>query len=125
MWEEIADAVPEQDSWEAATERWWHPELVYEEDPKWPGSGAYRGREEVRGVFEGYAQVMGSATFSLEDILEGAEDVVALVRVRGASSSGIPWDRVWGYRCRTRDGQLSFLYAHFDPADALKAAGLR
>jgi len=28
-------------------ERWWHPQMEYVEDPRWPGSGVYRGREEV------------------------------------------------------------------------------
>jgi hypothetical protein len=28
-------------------ELYWHPEITYEEDPRWPGSGTYRGKDAV------------------------------------------------------------------------------
>jgi ketosteroid isomerase-like protein len=121
MWEEIAAALPDQEAWAAAIDRWWHPELVYEEDPHWPGAGTYRGRDEVRAVFEGYAEVMGTARFSLERIAGSGDGVVAVVRVRGDSAAGVPWDHLWGYLCRTRDGQLEYLRAYWDPDEALAA----
>ena len=123
MWEEIAGGLPEETAWKAAIERWWHPELLYEEDPKWPGAGAYRGRDEVRAVFEGYAEVMGTATFSVEGIAASDDDVVVLVRVKGDSAAGVPWDHLWGYLCRTRAGQLEYLRAYWDPDEALADAG--
>jgi ketosteroid isomerase-like protein len=123
MWEEIGDAIP-QGEWQAVIERWWHPDLVYEEDPKWPGSSTYRGRDRIRSVFEGYAEVMGMATFSLERAVPADEEVVALVRVKGDSAAGVPWDHLWGYRCKTRAGKLEHLHAYWDPDEALADAGI-
>jgi ketosteroid isomerase-like protein len=122
MWEEIAGGLPDTDAWETAIERWWHPQLVYEEDPKWPGSGSYQGRNEVRAVFEGYAEVLGTASFSLERVAGSGEKVVALVRVAGNSAAGVPWDHLWGYLCRTREGQLEYMRAYWDPDEALGVA---
>jgi ketosteroid isomerase-like protein len=124
MWEEIGTGLPDRGSWEAAIERWWHPELVYEEDPRWPGSGSYQGRDEVRAVFEGYAELMGTARFNIEGIAEGNDDVVALIRIRGDSAAGVPWNHLWGYLCKTRSGQLEYLRAYRDPDEALADAGV-
>lgn len=123
MWEDIAGAVPDAEAWAAAVERWWDPDLVYEEDPQWPGTGAYRGRDEVRAVFEGYAELMGTATFILERVAGAGDGAIALVRVRGDSAAGVPWDHLWGYYSRTRDGKVSYLRAYWDPDEALAAAG--
>jgi ketosteroid isomerase-like protein len=124
MWEEIGSGLPDRNAWEAAIERWWHPELTYEEDPRWPGAGAYHGRDEVRAVFEGYAQLMGTATFRVEGIAASDDEVVALVRVQGDSAAGVPWDHLWGYRCRTQAGQLAYLRAYWDPSEALADVGV-
>jgi ketosteroid isomerase-like protein len=123
MWVDIAAALPDLAAWEAAIERWWHPELVYEEDPSWPGAGTHRGRDQVRAAFEGYSEVMGIAEFSLEQVEPLEDGVVALVRVRGDSAAGVPWDHLWGYACRARDGQLVYLRAYWDPEEALAAGG--
>ncbi len=89
-----------------------------------PGPAPTDGRDEVRAVFEGYAQVMGTAAFSVERVVRGDDGAVAFVRVRGDSAAGVPWDHLWGYYSRTRDGRVSYLRAYWDPDEALAAAGV-
>lgn len=109
----------------ALAERWWHPEITYEEDPRWPGSGTYRGRDDVVAAFESYQEVLGEAEISVEDVIEGQSGVVAMVRISGTSPVGdVPWDHVWAYLCRIRDGTIVYLRAYWDPGEALGAAGV-
>ena len=103
----------------------WDPELRYEEDPRWPGSGSYRGREQVRAAFEGYREVMGSPSLSVEKIMDAGNEQVVLIRFSGTSAgSDLPWDHLWAYRCRLRNGRLAYLRAYWDPDEALAEAGL-
>jgi ketosteroid isomerase-like protein len=106
------------------TERWWHPEIEYVEDPSWPGSSTYRGRDLVRRTFEDYRDVIGGS-ISLEEVREGDNGVFALVRIAGESSGAkIPWDQSFGYHCRVRDGKMSYFRAYFDIEQARRDAGV-
>jgi len=124
MWEEMANAAPSGVDPEAA-ERWWHPEIEYVEDPRWPGSRAYRGRDEVIATWNGYLEVLGSTKMEVEDLVDAGDGIVALVRVSGISKGAdIPFEHLWGYVCRVRDGQLAYQRAYWDPEEALSAAGV-
>lgn len=102
-----------------------HEELVYVEDPKWPGSDVYRGRDAVAECWAQYVEVLGDEiTVTLRELRGVGDQVLAIVEVAGRSrETGIPFDHTWGYRCRTRDGRLSYLRAYFDPAEAVAEAG--
>jgi ketosteroid isomerase-like protein len=96
------------------TERWFHREVEYTEDPSWPGSRAYRGRDAVQHAFEGYAEILG-AEVVIEEVRSGTRGVFALVRYRGESTGAdVPFDQVWGYHCRVRDGKTAYFRAYFD-----------
>jgi ketosteroid isomerase-like protein len=124
MWAEMLGSSPLEMNEEAA-ERWWHEELEYVEDPKWPGSTTYHGREEVIKAWHGYLEVFGSAEMKLEDLHDAGDEVVAVVRITGTSKGAeIPFDHVWAYVCRVRDGQLAYQRAYWDPEEALEAAGV-
>jgi ketosteroid isomerase-like protein len=123
MWGELSSAGPADSLNDELVDRWWHPELEYVEDPSWPGASAYQGRDAVRDAWNAYLDVFGSAEMQLERIVEAGEDTVALVRIKGISKGAdIPFDHLWGYVCRVRDGRLSYLRACWDPEDALRAA---
>jgi hypothetical protein len=34
----------------------WHPDVAYVEDPKWPGTGVYRGLRAIQACFEEYLE---------------------------------------------------------------------
>jgi ketosteroid isomerase-like protein len=105
-------------------ERWWHPEIEYIEDPSWPGSSSYRGREEVRRTFEGYIEVLGGS-FEVERVEDGSDGVFAVVGVAGKTTGAeIPWEQRWAYHCRVLDGQISYFRAYLDVDEAGRAAGV-
>jgi ketosteroid isomerase-like protein len=61
----------------------------------------------------------------VEDLIQAGDCVVALVRVTGVSKGAdVPFDHLWGYLCRLRDGQLAYQRAYWDPDDALADAGV-
>jgi ketosteroid isomerase-like protein len=106
-------------------ERWWHPEIEYVEDPKWPGSSEFRGREEVLRVWNSYLEVFRTVRMEVQEVLEADDGVVAVVRVNGISKGAdVPFDHVWAYLCRVRDGKLAYQRAYWDPEEALSAAGV-
>jgi ketosteroid isomerase-like protein len=106
-------------------EPWWHPEIEYVEDPKWPGSNSYRGREEVLRVWNGYLEVFSSARLDVEKVVDAGDETVAVIRISGVSEGAeVPFDQVWGYVCRLRDGKLGYYRAYTDPEEALADAGV-
>ena len=108
-----------------AVERWWHAEMEYVEDPKWPGSSVYRGREEVLRVWNSYLDVFRTVRMEVEDIIDAGDEVVAVVRVSGVSTGAdVPFEHLWAYVCRLRDGKLAYQRAYWDPDEALSDAGV-
>jgi ketosteroid isomerase-like protein len=124
MWEEIGGPAPDRLG-EELVERWWHPEIEYVEDPRWPGSGTYRGREDAAAAWNGYLDVFGSVEMNLENLFDGGELLVATVRMRAISRGGkIPVEHLWAYIYRLQDGQIVYMRAYSDPEEALAAAGV-
>jgi ketosteroid isomerase-like protein len=120
-WEAFASlTIPEDIGMLAAG---WDPDVEYVEDPKWPGAMSFHGFEAVGARFREYVDDLGSdAELLLEDVRETPGGLVSLVRVRGRSTSGVPFDHLWAYRFRMRDGRIVWFRAHLDPDEALRAA---
>lgn len=124
---EALGAAPDEPSERAETwQRLTSEDVVYVEDPRWPGSASYEGREAVMACWEGYAETLGVATtLSLREIRSAPDQVVAVVTVAGrARESDVPYEHTWGYVCKADRGRLTFFRAHFDPKEAFEAAGL-
>ena len=64
----------------------------------------------------------GDAELVLEDVRDTLEGLVSLVRTRGTSPNGLPFDHLWGYRFRMRDAKVVWFRAYLDPAEALGEA---
>jgi ketosteroid isomerase-like protein len=123
MFDELGGDVSPRDL--DQVERWWHPEIEYVEDPKWPGSSEFRGREEVLRVWNSYLEVFRTVRMEVQEVFEADDGVVAVVRVNGISKGAdVPFDHVWAYLCRVRDGKLAYQRAYWDPEEALSAAGV-
>jgi ketosteroid isomerase-like protein len=109
-------------------ETYWHPEIEYVEDPRFPGASSYRGRDQVLRCWQGYLEVLGDEkdiTVTVEDVFDAGERQVAFVRFRGhATASGVPYEYLWGYVVEVRDGRLASIRAYYRPEEALEAAGL-
>jgi ketosteroid isomerase-like protein len=126
MWEQFSGPIEGgREQRERFRELYWHPEITYEEDPRWPGSGTYRGREAAAEAFEGYIDVFGAGEVTVEELVVAGTRLVALIRFRVVSVGGdVPLDHVWGYVCEARDGRLAYLRAYWDPDEALADAGV-
>ena len=113
-------SVPEELGALAAS---WDPEVEYVEDPKWPGAMSFRGFDAVGARFREYVDDLGAdAELVLEDVRDTPRGMVSLVRTRGTSPNGLPFDHLWGYRFRMRDGRVVWFRAYLDPAEALGEA---
>ena len=99
-------------------------DIVYVEDPTWPGSDVYRGREAVEACWASYDEILGSeGRVSLVEVSQVGDHVVAVVEVAGhGRETGIPFDHTWGYVCRTDGERLSYFRAYLDPEEAAAAA---
>ena len=110
-------------------ERYWHPEIEYVEDPRWPGASRYRGRDAVVRCWQAYMQFLGrqeDMTVTVERVVDGGTRQAALVRIQSeASASGVPNEHLWGYVAEVEDGRVSYLRAYYEPSEALEAVGLR
>jgi len=125
MWQELQDRAPGEPLSRELAERWWDEDVEYIEDPHWPGSGHYRGLDEVMRAWNGYLEVFESAEMKLERVFDAGNEAVFFVRVTGISKGAdVPFDHLWGYVCRVRNGKLAYQRAYWDPQQALEAAGV-
>jgi ketosteroid isomerase-like protein len=110
-------------------ETYWHPEVEYVEDPRWPGASSYKGRAAVLRCFQAYMEALGAdgdLGITVERVLDGGARQVALVRVRTRGvSSGVEQEHLWGYVVEVHRGRISYFRAYYEPAEALEAVGLR
>src|SRR3954468_8289226 len=86
---------------EESAELYWHPEIEYVEDPRWPGASRYSGRDAVLRCFQAYMEFLGREedwTVTVERIVDGGARQAALVRFKSqASASGVPNEHLWAY----------------------------
>lgn len=103
----------------------WDPDVVYEEDPLWPGSATFRGRAAVVARFREYEEQLGAGTATLEEVIRAADAFVVIWRHAGATSAaGVPFEHRWAWVTRVRDGQITHIRAYFDPEEGLRAVGV-
>ena len=102
----------------------WHADLVYEEDPLWPGAGTFRGRAAVVARFREYEEQLGPGVAAIERVAERRNGLVVIWRHAGVTTgAGVPFEHRWAWLLRMRDGKTVHIRAYFDPDQALQAAG--
>jgi ketosteroid isomerase-like protein len=115
-------------SLDETAETFWHPEITYVEDPRWPGASTYRGRDAVLRCFKGYTNSLGREedfVVTVERVFDTGARQVPLVRFQSrASASGLPHEHLWAFVVEVEDGRLMYLRAYYEPAEALEAVGL-
>jgi ketosteroid isomerase-like protein len=115
-------------SFEETAEIYWHPDIVYVEDPRWPGAATYTGRDAVLACFQAYMEALGSEDdmeVSVERVFDAGRCQVPFVRVKSrASTSGLPHEHLWGYVVEVRNERIAYFRAYYEPKEALEAAGL-
>jgi len=105
----------------AEPEEVWTEDAVYHEDPRWPGAGVYRGRDEVVRCWIAYAEVFEEPQFALTSVVPTGDRVVATALFRGRVGD-IPVEHEWGYVVEVSDNRVRGLWAYYDPAEAHAAA---
>ena len=109
-------------------ETYWHPEIEYIEDPRFPGASSHQGRDAVVHCWRSYLDVLGDEddiAITVEDVFDAGDRQVPLVRFRGhARTSGVPFEHLWGYVVEVREERIAYLRAYYEPGEALEAAGL-
>jgi ketosteroid isomerase-like protein len=98
-------------------------DCVYHEDPHWIDGRVLRGRGEIAAILAEYRDVWGTREQDVEGVERVGDAIVAGVRQRGVTPKGeIPFDQVWTYVFRMRDGQISEMWAFADREEALEKA---
>jgi ketosteroid isomerase-like protein len=102
----------------------WDDDVVYEEDPLWPGAATYRGREAVVARVREYEEQLGHSSVTVEEVFERHAGFVVIFRNHGVTpTSGVPFDHRWAWLVKARDAKAVHIRAYFDPDEALRAAG--
>jgi ketosteroid isomerase-like protein len=115
-------------SLQEAAAAYWHPQIEYVEDPRWPGASRYKGRDAVLRCFRNYMEALGreeDLVVTVERVVDAGECQVPFVRVQSrASTSGVPHEHLWGYVVEVREKRIVYFRAYYEPGEALEAVGL-
>ena len=95
-------------------------DAVYREDPRWPGAGVYRGRDEVIRCWTGYLEVFDEPVLEVTEVESIGDRVIACVVFRSGVGD-MPIEHTWAYVAVVRDGLVHELDAYLDPAQARAA----
>ena len=104
----------------------WHPEIVYEESPEWPGASTFKGREAILERFREYQEILGPADSEVREIVDAGDGRVFLTfQYHSESTSGIPVDQLWAYVFTgDEEGQVIRWQAFFDADAARRDLGI-
>ena len=117
---------------EQTAETFWHPDITYVEDPRWPGASTYKGRDAVLRCFKQYMEALGREEdfvfrVDLERIQEvGANQVLTFMNVTATGrASGLPSETPTANVYELAKGKIRHLHIFADRQQALEAVGLR
>jgi ketosteroid isomerase-like protein len=102
------------------------PDLVFEEDQRFPEAQVYRGRSGVLRYFTEFVSQFDRYVFAWEELLDaGGDDVLAYLHIHGrGKGSSAEFDVRAGWVFTVRDGGVVRIRAYYERADALSAVGL-
>jgi hypothetical protein len=114
------------DGTDSAAARFWHPDIEYLDDPRWPGGGTHTGRDAVAARFDEVTGVLGIRAVSVDRVAEAGPQVAWVIHAHGESpGAGVPNDHEWGYVGKIVDARLVYFRAYYDADEAMKAVGQR
>ena len=101
----------------------WHPGLAALLEGE---ATVYRGREEVREMFQGYFEAFADLRFEISEIRDLGDRILAVGQMRGrGAESGVEIESPWAYLIQVRNAKATHVRTYLDPKEALEAAGLR
>jgi ketosteroid isomerase-like protein len=95
-------------------------DVVYREDPRWPGAGVYEGQEAVIRCWTGYLEVFDDPVMEVTAVESVGDRVIASVVLRSGVGE-MPIHHTWAYVVEVHDGRVRQLDAYLDPAHARAA----
>jgi ketosteroid isomerase-like protein len=102
------------------------PDVTYEEDPRWPDAGAFRGRDAVSRRFSDYVDLVHLQRVSPGEIIDARDLVLAEVRISMlGTDAGQAVDFLWTYTLRVEGGRIAYFRAWYERNEAFEAAGLQ
>jgi ketosteroid isomerase-like protein len=98
-------------------------DIVWISDPRFPGGGRQKGKEEVRRWLT-EIWIYDEISIDVEEIIDLDDRALAISRFHGVSAGRPPVDWLWCHLFAFRDGLISQTRTFLDRAQALEAAGL-
>jgi ketosteroid isomerase-like protein len=100
----------------------WHPGLAALLEGE---ATVYRGREEVREMFQGYFEAFADLRFESSEIRDLGDRILAVGEMRGrGTESGAEIESPWAFHIQFRNGKATHVRVYLSHAEALEAAGL-
>jgi len=99
-------------------------DIVWISDPRFPGGGTHKGKENVRQWFA-KLWIYEEISVEVEEIIDLGERVLGITRCHAAPPDAPEVDWLWCHLVTFRDGLISRAQSFLDKHSALRAAGLR
>jgi uncharacterized protein len=101
------------------------PDVEYTTPPRGPVAGTYRGREELRGLWEEMSTAFETRIYEPEELIESGDQVVVVVKARmRPRGSSAELELRNGNLWTIRDGMVVSMRMFAKPEEALEAAGI-
>jgi ketosteroid isomerase-like protein len=99
-------------------------DFVWVSDPRMPGGGTYRGKDDARGYLTQMA-VFDESTLVDDDLTDFGDDrVLGITTIRAAPADGPAVEWAWCHLVTINDGLILEARSFIDRESALEAAGL-
>jgi ketosteroid isomerase-like protein len=116
---ELAEARGVEGLLELATE-----DIVWISDPRFPGGGTHRGKENVRRWLI-KLWIYDEVSIDVEEIMDLGDRALGITRWHAAPPDAPRVDWLWCHLVSVRDGLIIQAQSFLDKESALEAAGLR
>lgn len=98
-------------------------DVVWISDPRFPGGGTHRGKENVRRWMTELL-IYDEVSIEVEQIVDLDDRALGITHVYGLPQGGPRVDSVWCHLVSFSDGLISEAQSFLDRAEALQAVGL-
>jgi ketosteroid isomerase-like protein len=98
-------------------------DVVWISDPRFPGGGTHRGKENVR-LWLNEVWIYEELSIDVEEIIDLDNKALGITRCHGVPPDAPEVDWVWCHLVSFRDGLISQAQTFLDRQSALEAAGL-
>ena len=100
-------------------------DVTYEEDPRWPDAGTFRGQDALTRRVREYADLLHLERVSPGEVIDAGDLVLAEFRIWMLGADvGEPVEFLWTFTVGFENGRVAHVRAWYNREEALEAAGL-